>query len=156
MSYIKGEDSENPYIHFKAGMKDVLRLDQVRFINIIGSIYYGFLYILFYLFLGIILHSIFPSFTSNMSISKMVGWILLQSFVIIICVFYVKKIIEAIPGIITFFPDYLYNLKRNGLVLYGLDEYKGDMAASVVFIGTQYQLLEKIAFLTNKISKLYF
>jgi hypothetical protein len=86
----------------------------------------------------------------------MFGWILLQCFAIIILVFYSRKLIESIPGIITFFPEYLYELKRKGLVLYGIDEYKGDMTASIVLIGTQYKLLEKIAFFTKKISQLYF
>jgi hypothetical protein len=156
MSHIYGQNSENPYIHFKAGLKDLLRTDQVRLINITGSILYGFMYILLFLIIGILLHTLFPSFTTKTSLSSMFGWILLQCFAIIILVFYSRKLIESIPGIITFFPEYLYELKRKGLVLYGIDEYKGDMTASIVLIGTQYKLLEKIAFFTKKISQLYF
>ena len=155
MSYVPGENSDTPNIHFKAGMKDFLRFDQVRFINITGSIMYGFLYIILFLIIGIFLHSIFPPITNNISLLSLFGWILLQSFVIIICVFYSRKLIEAIPGPITFFPEYLKKLQGDGLILHGIDEYKGDMAASVVFIGTQYRLLEKIAFFTRKFSELY-
>jgi hypothetical protein len=150
-----GENSDTPSIHFKFGMKDLLRFDQVRFMNITGSIMYGFLYIILFLIIGIFLHSIFPPITNNISLLSLFGWILLQSFVIIICVFYCKKFVEAIPGPITFFPEYLHKLQKDGLILYGIDEYKGDMAASVVFIGTQYRLLEKIALFTRKLSELY-
>ena len=155
MSYVIGENSDNPMIHFKAGIKDLLRLDQVRLMNITGSIMYGFLYIILFFIIGIFLHSIFPAFTSSQSLLSLFGWILLQSFVIIICVFYSRKLIEAIPGPITFFPEYLQKLEKDGLILHGIDEYKGDMAASVVFIGTQYRLFDKIALFTRKFSEMY-
>jgi hypothetical protein len=156
MSYVVGENSEDPRVHFRAGMKDFLRLDQVRLMNITGSIFYGFIYILLFLIMGIILHSIFPVTTSSQSLSSLFGWILLHCFIIIISVFYIRKLVESIPGPIYYFPEYLKKLQQEGLILHGIDEYKGDMAASVIFIGTQYRLLEKIALLTNKLSLLLF
>lgn len=156
MSYVVGENSEDPRVHFRAGMKDLLRLDQVRLINISGSIFYGFIYIILFLIIGILLHSIFPITTSSQSLLSLFGWILLHCFVIIISVFYIKKLVKSIPGPITFFPEYLKKLEQDGLILHGIDEYQGDMAASVIFIGTQYRLLEKIALLTNKLSLLLF
>lgn len=155
MSYVPGENSEDPLVHFRAGIKDLTRFDQVRLMNISGSVMYGFLYIILFLIIGIFLHYIFPPVNNNISLLSLFGWILLQSFVIIICVFYSRKLIEAIPGPITFFPEYLKKLQGDGLILHGIDEYKGDMAASVVFIGTQYLLLEKIALFTRKFSQLY-
>jgi hypothetical protein len=153
---VVGENSEDPRVHFRAGMKDLLRLDQVRLINITGSIFYGFIYIILFLIMGVILHYIFPISSSSQSLLSLFGWILLHCFVIIISVFYIRKFVESIPGPIYYFPDYLKKLEQDGLILHGIDEYKGDMAASVVFIGTQYRLLEKIALFTNKLSHLLF
>ena len=66
--------------------------------------------------------------------------------------------VEAIPGIATFFPT-VFNasdLRAKGFIPYGVDEFKGDMASSIVLIGTQYKLLEKIAYLTEEVAKLIF
>ena len=61
MSKVKGEKSIDPKTHFVAGMKEVFRFDQVRFINIVGSIQYGLLYSIFYFGIGILLRFISPN-----------------------------------------------------------------------------------------------
>lgn len=157
MSYVPGDKSVDPRIHFEAGMRDFFRFDKVRFINIAGSIQYGILYSIVYFAIGILINFIFPSFTTNISLMTLFGWILLQCLVLIIASFYVRKLVEAIPGLASFFPKYfdISNLTAKGLIPYGVDEYRGDMASSIVLIGTQYRLLEKIAYLTKEVGKLY-
>jgi hypothetical protein len=59
MSYVPGDKSEDPQIHFQAGMRDLLRFDKVRLINVVGSIQYGILYSVIYFIIGVILHTIF-------------------------------------------------------------------------------------------------
>ena len=157
MSYVPGSKSEDPKIHFEAGMKDFARLDKVRLINITGSVQYGILYSVAFFIVGVGLHYIFPAFTTKISLLSLFGWILLQCLVIIIVTFYVRKFIEAIPGLASYFPNF-FNvdiLKTKGFIPYGVDEYRGDMASSIVLIGTQYRLLEKIAYLTQEVSKRY-
>ena len=155
MWYVPGDKSEDPRIHFQSGMRDLLRVDKVRLINIVGSIQYGILYSVIYFILGIGLHIIFPVFTTKISLLSLFGWILLQCLVIILITFYVRKLIEAIPGIASFFPT-IFNtsdLRAKGFIPYGVDEFKGDMASSIVLIGTQYKLLEKIAYLTEEVAR---
>ena len=65
MSYVPGNKSEDPKVHFEAGVKDFARLDKVRLINIGGSIQYGILYCLVFFFIGIILHNIFPTLNKS-------------------------------------------------------------------------------------------
>jgi hypothetical protein len=158
MSYIPGDKSIDPEVHFVSGMKDFFRFDKVRFINLTGSVQYGILYSVVYLFLGLLIHKIFPPFTTNISLLHLFGWILLQCLALILVTFYAKKFVEAIPGIISFFPKY-FNidlLTAKGLIPYGVDEYKGDMASSVVLIGTQFVLIDKIKYLIMELSKIYF
>lgn len=158
MSYVPGSKSENPSIHFEAGMKDFIRFDKVRLINILGSIQYGILYSLAYFIIGILIHIIFPPFTKNISLISLFYWIILQCLVLIITTFYIRKFIEAIPGLISYFPGY-FNfdmLKAKGFIPYGVDEYRGDLTSSIILIGTQYVLLEKVAWLTQEIKRLYF
>ena len=158
MSYVPGNKSEDPRIHFEAGMRDLLRFDKVRLINIIGSVQYGILYSIVYFAIGVILHTIFPAFTTRISLLTLFGWILLQCLVIILVTFYVRKLIEAIPGLPSYLPKYfnISDLRGKGFIPYGIDEFKGDMASSLVLIGTQYVLLEKIAYLTEQVAKIYF
>jgi hypothetical protein len=157
MSHVPGDKSVNPKVHFLAGWKDFIRLDQVRFINIVGSIQYGILYSIAYLFIGTLLHFLFPPLVKGDPLLNLFFWIVLQSVVIIIVAFYVQKMVEMIPGIISFFPGYfnLHELKEKGLKPYGITEYKGDMASSIVLIGTQFHLLEKVAYFTVEFIKQY-
>ena len=155
MSHVDGAHSLDPTTHFQAGIKDLTRLDQVRVVNVIGSIQYGILYSILFLFVGISLHLLFPPFVKGEPLPNLFFWILLQSIVVIIAVFYCRKLVEAIPGLLSFFPNQFNEeeLTAKGLVPYGVDEYKGDMASSLVLIGTQYRLLEKIAYFTQEMGK---
>jgi hypothetical protein len=157
MSFVPGEKSDNPYIHFTSGIKDLLRFDKVRLINIGGSIQYGIIYSILYFIIGIALHVIFPPLIKNDPLFNIFLWIVLQSIVLIIITFYVQKFVQAIPGVFSYFPEYfnIRDLTTKGLVPYGLNEYKGDMASSIILIGTQMRLLEKIAFLTTEVAKKY-
>ena len=158
MSYIPGDKSVDPQIHFRAGIKDLLRFDKVRLINILGSVQYGIAYTLAFFMAGISINFIFPSFTTNYhSLHVLFLLILLQSLVIIIVTFYVQKLIESIPGVISFFPQYFdYNkLVTQGFIPYGIDEYKGNMASNIILIGTQVNLIKKVAHFTTEFSKRY-
>jgi hypothetical protein len=150
--------SLHPATHFRAGLHELLRLDQVRFINIVGSIQYGLLYCVAYLIIGTILHFVFPTYQTNEPLSTTIGWILVQSIVIILIVFYTQKFIEMIPGILSFFPQYfdIQKLMQKGYKPYKIQEYRGDMASSIVLIGTQFHLLEKIAMVTAELANRYF
>ena len=125
MSYVPGNKSEDPKVHFEAGLKDFTRLDRVRFINIGGSIQYGILYCLVFFFIGILLHNIFPALNKSDPLFNIFLWIILQSVVIIIAAFYVEKFVEIFPGIFSFFPRYfdMNDLLAKGFIPYGIDEY---------------------------------
>ena len=157
MSYVPGDKSEDPKIHFEAGMKDFARLDKVRLINIMGSIQYGILYCLVFFGVGIILHFIFPALNKSEPLLNIFLWILLQSLVIIILTFYIEKFVQAIPGFASFFPKFFdFNkLLAKGFIPYGVEEYKGNMAASIILIGTQVNLLNKVEYFTTEFTKRY-
>lgn len=157
MSYVPGAKSEDPKVHFEAGMKDFTRLDKVRLINIGGSIEYGIAYCLVFFAVGITLHVIFPALNKSDPLLTIFLWILLQSVVIIILTFYVEKFVQAIPGIFSFFPKFFNfdELLAKGFIPYGIDEYKGNMAASLILIGTQVNLLNKVEYFTTEFSKRY-
>lgn len=157
MSYVPGNKSEDPKIHFKAGMEDLLRVDKVRLINIGGSIQYGILYSVIYFAIGILLHVTFPPLYKSESLTNIFLWIIFQCVVIILITFYVQKFVEAIPGIASYFPGFFNptDLRAKGFIPYGVSEFKGDMASSLILIGTQIRLLDKIAYFTTEFSKRY-
>jgi hypothetical protein len=157
MSYVPGNKSEDPSIHFKAGMEDFFRFDKVRLINIGGSIQYGVLYSVIYFIIGILLHVTFPPLYKSESLTSIFGWIIFQCVIIILITFYVQKFVEAIPGIASYFPGFFNptDLRAKGFIPYGVSEFNGDMAASLILIGTQIRLLDKIAYFTTEFSKRY-
>jgi hypothetical protein len=150
MSHVTGEHSTDPATHFFAGMKDLFRVDTVRFINIVGTVQYSLLYAIVFFFLGIGIERLFTPFRPNTATpSELIGQILLQCFVIAIAIFYARKFVEAIPGILSFFPSWfnLDKLLEKGYVPYGIDEYKGEMMMSLILVGTQVNLLKKIGYI---------
>ncbi len=146
MSKVPGEKSLDPYTHFTAGMKDFFRFDQVRFVNIFGSIQYGLLYAVVFFFAGIGIESIFPKYSSSASFKTIAIQVILQCILLTIVIFYARKFVEAIPGILSFFPKLFdkNNLLRHGFIPYGVEEYKGEMMMSIILIGTSVNLLKKI------------
>jgi hypothetical protein len=157
MSYVPGDKSTDPKTHFESGMKDFTRVDKVRAINLSGLIQYGIIYSIVYFIIGIALHVIFPPFEKGGSLFTLFLWILLQCLVIIIVTFYAQKFVEAIPGWASFFPEYFnFNeLLAKGFIPYGIDEFKGSMAANIVLIGTQINLFNKVAYFTQEFAKRY-
>lgn len=157
MSIIEGNKVLDPTTHFREGMKDFFRVDKVRFINIVGSIQYGILYSILYLFIGICLHMIFPKLVKGIALSTLFMWIVLQCVIIILITFYSQKLVESIPGLLSFFPGYFQfdKLVTQNFKPYSVQEYRGDMASSIVLIGTQFQLLEKIHYFTIEFAKQY-
>jgi hypothetical protein len=65
--------------------------------------------------------------------------------------------VEAIPGIASYFPGFfnIRDLQAKGFIPYGVSEFKGDMASSLILIGTQIRLLDKIAYFTTEFTKRY-
>ena len=151
MSYISEEKSVDPKTHFEAGMKELFRFDQVRLINIVGTIQYGILYFISYFFVGLFIEYLFPRFTTKISLDSLATQILLQCLVILIAVFYVQKLVEAIPGILSFFPNLFDRQKliNQGYKPYTIDEYKGEMISSIILVGVQINLLNKIILLAK-------
>jgi hypothetical protein len=151
MSKVYGEKSLDPYTHFVAGMKDFFRLDKVRFVNIMGSVQYGLLYAIVFFFAGIWSESIFQPFSKSVPIHKITRQVILQCLLLIIIIFYARKFVEAIPGIISFFPNLinLSSLIPKGFVPYGIEEYKGEGMMSLILVGTQVNLIKKIGYLSH-------
>lgn len=157
MSYVPGDKSTDPKVHFEAGIKDLFRFDKVRFINLIGSIQYGIIYSILYFIVGIGLHVLFPPFDKGTALLNLFFWIILQCLTLIIIIFYVQKFVESIPGWASFFPNYfdISKLLEKGFIPYGVGEFKGTMAANIILIGTQLNLLNKVEYLTSEFRKRY-
>lgn len=158
MSHVDGERSLNPYVHFKSGMKDFFRIDNVRLVNILGSIQYGLLYAIVFFFGGIFIETLFPKYSPTAAFRTLALQVLLQCIVLTILIFYARKFIESIPGLMTFFPNKVNEEKliEHGLVPYTLDEYKGETMMSIILVGVSINLLRKIGRLAVLGEKKYF
>lgn len=150
MSHVDGQKSLDPATHFKAGMKDFFRVDQVRLINILGNIQYGLLYAIVFFFIGILIEQLFPKYSPTASFERLAVEVTLQCIVIAIAIFYARKLVESIPGFASFFPRVFNEQKllQDGLVPYSIDEYKGETMMSIILVGTSLNLLKKIGRLT--------
>ena len=158
MSHVDGEKSLDPYVHFTAGMKDFFRVDNVRLVNILGSVQYGLLYAIVFFFAGVGIETVFPKYSASATFRTLALQVLLQCIVLTIVIFYARKFIESIPGLMTFFPNKINTEKliEHGLVPYSLDEYKGETMMSIILVGVSTNLLKKIERLAVLGEKKYF
>ena len=70
---------------------------------------------------------------------KILMIVFIQIIVNVICVYYIKKIVQTIP--------FIFNHPPYGNYNYNIDEFNGEMIFGFIFIGAQFNLLNKINYL---------
>ena len=116
------------------------RLDSKLVNKITEILFYSILYVLFSIYVGILINSMFPAFDDKKNDLAILLEVLLQSSVTAIAVFYIRRFVNLIP-----FP-----------ILFGdktapteAVTFTGEVMFSVVFVSTQVKIIEKIAYLSK-------
>lgn len=135
--------------HFQTHMESLFAADKVRFMELIESIQYGFGYLIVGFFAGTVLDNSFPTFDEKTPVRTVFLEVILQSILLIILVFYVRKVVKAMPSIFD-----LHYGKRKGFHFrpYSASEYGGELMISLAVIGAQFHLIRKLDFLSRHLS----
>ena len=120
------------------------RLDEVRIMKLLESIQYGLGYLFVGFFLGVGTDMLFPVYTPEKDIWTVFSEVILQCIMLIIVVFYCRKIVKVMPFVFAFNSKYR---------VHESDEYNGEIIIAVVLIGAQINLIKKIDFLSKNIYK---
>jgi len=128
--------------YFKRRLRSLLRFDELRLQEILESIQYCLGYLILGFTLGSFLDSVFPDFDKDVSTSSLIFEILLQAILIVIAVFYSRKIVKLMPS--------LFSHTSSKFRPYETSEYSGEITISMILIGSQINFIRKIDLLSHR------
>ncbi len=133
---------KDPIKKMKNAIADIIRVDDIRIIEIVELMYYSFFYTVLGLFTGTGVNRIFParSLTESPSWQVFIETII-QVMIISLVVFYIKKIVKIIPSPFTYVSNYCP---------YIFTETVSIVILGVVIISTQSSLVNKFEILGNR------
>jgi hypothetical protein len=137
--------------HVQERIASLFRFNEVRAMQLLESIQFGLGYLVVGFFAGTVLDYSFPGFEEDISTGKLFLEVLLQCILLIILVFYVRKIVKIMPFLFVL----NYDINRNGKVdaynPYEASEYGGEIMIAVVILGAQFNLIKKIDLLSRRL-----
>lgn len=150
-----GPDSEAKD-YFQDRLAKLLRINDVRIMELLESFQYGIGYILICFFLGVGLDFLFPKFDEDISIGQLFVEVVLQCLALIVFVFYGRKLVKVMPFLF-FFNRSLFGGKGVPKYrAYESTEYEGEVVIGFVLVATQTNLLKKLDKLSRKLYELMF
>ena len=137
--------------YFQDRLGKLLRLNDVRLMELLESFQYGIAYILICFFLGVGLDFLFPKFDEDVPIGQLFLEVTLQCLALIVFVFYGRKLVKVMPFLF-FFNRSLFGSKGAPKYhAYESTEYEGEVVIGFVLVATQNNLLKKIDKLSRKL-----
>ena len=130
--------------YFQDRLGKLLRINDVRIMELLESFQYGIGYILICFFLGVGLDFIFPKFDEKTELGQLFLEVTLQCLALIVFVFYGRKLVKVMPFLF-FFNRSLFGGKGVPKYrAYESTEYEGEVVIGFVLVATQTNLLKKI------------
>lgn len=150
-----GPDSDaNEY--FQDRLAKLLRINDVRIMELLESFQYGIGYILICFFLGVGLDFLFPKFDEDIPIGQLFLEVVLQCLALIVFVFYGRKLVKVMPFLF-FFNRSLFGAKGVPKYrAYESTEYEGEVVIGFVLVATQTNLLKKLDKLSRTLYEFMF
>lgn len=142
--------------YFQDRLTKLLRINDIRVMELLESFQYGIGYILICFFLGVGLDFLFPKFEEDISIGQLFLEVVLQCLALIVFVFYGRKLVKVMPFLF-FFNQSLFGAKGVPKYhAYESTEYEGEVIIGFVLVATQTNLLKKVDKLSRTLYELMF
>ena len=141
----------NSYTYFMDRLQKLFNLNEVRIMELLEVVQYGALYLITTFIAGVSLDYLFPKYDAKKDTKRILAEVFLQSILLIISAFYVRKIVKLCPfmGVVNI------DLNGDGRIPkyrpYESTEYMGEMMMSVIFISVQMNLLRKVNELSTRL-----
>lgn len=136
--------------HIEERVRSLLRFDMIRIMQLLESLQFGMGYLIIGFIIGISLDWSFPVYSEDEKLSKVFKDVVFQSILLIIAVFYSRKIVKIMPFLFVIGQD------GNKYKPYQASEYSGEIMISLALIGTQFNLVKKLDFLSRQIYQFFF
>jgi len=139
--------------HVETHVKSLIKTDMTRFMELIEGIQYGLAYLIIGFLAGTLLDYSFPNHDENTPVKTVLVEALLQCILLIVLVFYVRKLVKIMPSL---FDIHFGFTKKGKYKAYSASEYGGELMISLAVIGAQFHLIKKLDFLSRKFYKWIF
>ena len=128
---------------FLDNLKNIFKLDAIRIQKILEILQFTIIYAIITLYIGAYIdHYLFPDYKKNTDINTLIKEVILQSIVIAICHYYIKKLGLLFPFLFKFTKDYEPGLKNEY-------ELGFSIGLSIIFFNTQIDFSKKIIDIVN-------
>jgi hypothetical protein len=142
--------------YFQDRLAKLVRVNDVRIMELLESFQYGIGYILICFFLGVGLDFLFPKFDEEIPTGQLFLEVTLQCLALIVFVFYGRKLVKVMPFLF-FFTRSLFGGKGVPKYrAYESTEYEGEVVIGFVLVATQTNLLKKLDKLSRSLYELMF
>jgi len=121
----------------------LLRFDSVRISKLLEMIQDGIIIFILAFYAGSGIDKVFGVADDKMSNAQLIGWVMLQLIANIVVIYYIRKIAETIPFILSVNSNYISNKKGE------VDAASG-FVSSIIFISVQRDFQNKLALLKSR------
>lgn len=133
--------------HIRERSEKLFLNNEVRVMELLESIQYGVLYLVFGFGLGVFLDYSFPAYNERVKTWPLFLEVSLQCLLLIVLTFYLRKVIKIVP--------FLFMIDTGGkggssYKPYESSEYGGEVMIAIVLLGAQFNLIKKLDLLSRR------
>ena len=147
---------KNAAEHFETQFKHLFDHDEARIMELLESIQYGLGYLFIGFLAGALADSMFPKYDETKDTFAVFVETVLHSMLLIVVVFYVRKIVKIMPFL------FVINMDTNGdgkiakYHPYKATEYSGELMIALILVGSQLNLIKKVDLLSRRLYRMIY
>jgi hypothetical protein len=131
--------------HVKVQFKKLIAVDKIRMHKLLFVAQYGLLYVMIGLLLGSVVDYAFPVYDPEKENTEIMKEIALQTVLIVITVFYARKLVKICPYLFNFDNSFSHSHAQK------LSGFDGTIVLALVFVATQTSFLKKIQHISKNV-----
>lgn len=136
--------------HVRERSQKLFLNSDIRAMELLESIQYGILYLVLGFGSGVALDYAMPSYNEQVKTSTLFLEVALQSLLLIVITFYLRKLIKIVPFLFVIgFPG----SGKSSFKPYQSEEYGGEVMIALVLLGAQFNLIKKLDLLSRRFYK---
>lgn len=128
--------------HVRERVNKLFLKNEIRVMELLESIQYGVLYLIFGFATGVTLDYSFPSYNETTRTLPLFIEIALQCLLLLVLTFYLRKLVKVMP--------FLFVIGGTAYKPYQAEEYGGEIMIALVFLGAQFTLIKKLDLLSRR------
>ena len=142
--------------HVQERVRSLFLFNEVRVMELLESIQFGLGYLIVGFFAGTLADYSFPRYKEDISTQELFLEVILQSILLIILVFYVRKIVKIMPFAFILNIDINRDGKIDKYKPYEASEYGGEVMIALAILGAQFNFIKKLDLLSRRLYKWFF